>query len=118
MHLNGIWKRCMQPAEKCLQCMRRFMFLKSDIRKVTIALEKTLGNRVYIRLGQAGIIHLARIQSDDVLTDTGILAEETRTRDIVVAGCAFALNALKIDAGETFVLVKKRDLEGDARYVS
>ena len=94
------------------------MFLKSDIRKVTIALEKTLGNRVYIRLGQAGIIHLARIQSDDVLTDTGILAEETRTRDIVVAGCAFALNALKIDAGETFVLVKKRDLEGDARYVS
>jgi len=98
--------------------MRALMFIKSDIRKVTIALEKTLGNRVYIRLGQAGIMHLARIQADDVLTDTGILAEEIRTRDIIVAGCAFALNALKIDTGETFVLVKMRDLEADARYVS
>ncbi len=98
--------------------MRALMFIKSDIRKVTIALEKTLGNSVYIRLGQAGIMHLARIQADDVLTDTGILAEEIRTRDIIVTGCAFALNALKIETGETFVLVKLRDPEADAQYVS
>jgi len=35
------------------------MFIKSDIRKVTIAVEKNLGHEVYIRLGQEGIIHLA-----------------------------------------------------------
>ena len=37
------------------------MFIKSDIRKVTIALEKALGHEVYVRLGRAGIIHLARL---------------------------------------------------------
>jgi vacuolar-type H+-ATPase subunit I/STV1 len=98
--------------------VRPKVFIKSNIRKVTIALEKTLGNRVYIHLGQAGIMHLARIRADEVLTESGILAEEIRTRDIIVAGCAFALNALNIEAGETFVLVKMRDLEGDTRYVT
>jgi V/A-type H+/Na+-transporting ATPase subunit I len=94
------------------------MFIKSNIRKVTIAMEKTLGNRAYIRLGQAGIIHLARTQSDEILNETAILAEEIRTRDIIMAGCTYTLNALKIEAGETFVLVKMRDLEGDSRFVS
>lgn len=94
------------------------MFIKSDIRRVTIALEKTLGNRAYIRLGNEGIIHLARIQALDVMMDPGTLADEIRTRDIIVSGCSFALNALKIDPGETFVLVKMRNLEGDAGYVS
>ena len=93
------------------------MFIKSDIRKVTIALEKTLGHEVYIRLGQEGIIHLARVQAGDVLTDAGIPAEEGRTRDII-SGSGFALNVLKIDAGETFVPVKMRDTENDALFVS
>ena len=75
------------------------MFIKSDIRKVTIALEKALGHEVYIRLGQEGIIHLARVQAGDTLTDAGIVAEEGRTRDII-AGSGFVLSALKIEAGE------------------
>lgn len=94
------------------------MFIKSDIRKVTIALEKTLGNKAYIRLGNEGIIHLARIKALDVMMDPGTLIDEIRTRDIIVAGCSFALNALKIDAGNTFVLAKMRDPEGDAHYVT
>jgi len=94
------------------------MFIKSDIRKVTIALEKTLGNRAYIRLGNEGIIHLARIQALDVMADPGTIADEIRTRDIIMTGCSFALNALKIEPGETFVLVKMRDPEKDAEYVS
>lgn len=94
------------------------MFIKSDIRKVTIALEKTLGNKAYIRLGKEGIIHLARIQDPELLLEAQTLVEEIRTREIIIAGCSFALNALKIEIGETFVLVKIRDLEGDARYVS
>jgi len=99
--------------------MRPVMFIKSNIRKVTIAMEKTLGNRAYIRLGQAGIIHLARTESDEVPERNGNPCRGNKTRDIIVAGGAsYALNALRIEAGETFVLVKMRDLEGDARYVS
>jgi vacuolar-type H+-ATPase subunit I/STV1 len=93
------------------------MFIKSDIRKVTIALEKTLGHEVYIRLGQEGIIHLARVQAGDVLTEAGILTEEGRTRDII-SGSSFALNALQMETGEDFVPVTMRDAEKDALFVS
>lgn len=93
------------------------MFIKSDIRKVTLALEKAFCHEVYVRLGKAGIIHLSRVQAGDVLTDAEILMEEGRTRDII-AGSGFALNALQIEAGDIFVSVKMRDIEKDAVFVS
>ncbi len=93
------------------------MFIKSDIRKVTIALEKAFCHKVYVRLGREGIVHLSRLHAGDALTDTGILAEEGRTRDIV-AGSGLALNALQIETGEAFVSEKMRDTVGDAAFVS
>jgi vacuolar-type H+-ATPase subunit I/STV1 len=93
------------------------MFIKSDIRKVTIALEKTLGHEVYVRLGRAGIIHLACLQAGDVVTDSELVAEEGRTRDIL-AGSGFALNALQIEAGEELISDKARDTGPDVALTS
>lgn len=93
------------------------MFIKSNIRKVNIAVEKALGQEVYVRLGRVGIIHLARLQAADVLADTGILAEEGRTRDIL-AESSFALNALQIEVGEDLVSEKLHDTDRDAAFVS
>jgi len=36
------------------------MFVKSDIRKITIAFDKEHQRRVYLALGKAGLVHLAR----------------------------------------------------------
>jgi len=38
------------------------MFVKSDIRKITIALEKEFSAEVYLALGREGIIHLTRFE--------------------------------------------------------
>lgn len=92
------------------------MFIKSNIRKVTIALEKSLGQEVYIRLGRAGIIHLARLQSGDALMDAGIAAQETKTRDILAAS-GFALSGLQIDDGEEIAAKETRDIVSDAAIV-
>lgn len=93
------------------------MFIKSDIRKVTIALEKDLAHESYVRLGRAGIIHLGRIQAGDGLAVLGSESEEWRVRDIL-AGCAFVSNALQIEAGEAIVSEKIRDLDQDDDLVS
>lgn len=93
------------------------MFIKSDIKKVTIALENTLGLEVYTRLGQEGIIHLARVQAGDVHTDAGIFTDEASTRDII-AGSGFALSALQIEAGEDLLPAMTRDVEKDALIVA
>lgn len=91
------------------------MFIKSDIRKVTIALEKTCGREVYVRLGRAGIIHPARMQAGDASADRQIAAQEGRTRDIL-AWSGFVLNALRIEAGEAVASEKTRDAEQDAGF--
>ncbi|MGE5790101.1 MAG: V-type ATP synthase subunit I [Syntrophaceae bacterium] len=93
------------------------MFIKSDIRKVSIALEKALGHEVYVRLGREGIIHLARLRAVDALTDTGFAAEEERTRDIL-AGSGFVLNALQMEVGEAVVSETMRDSGRDAEIVA
>lgn len=93
------------------------MFIKSDIRKVTIALENTLGLEVYARLGEEGIIHLARMQAGDARMDANILADEGRTRDII-AGSSFAMSALKIEAEEDLLPAMTRNGEKDALFVS
>ncbi|MFZ7111522.1 MAG: V-type ATP synthase subunit I [Desulfatiglandales bacterium] len=93
------------------------MFVKSAIRKVTIAVEKTCGPRVYTRLGRAEIIHLVRLQTGDVFAETGISEEEGRAGDIL-AGIGFVLNALQVEAGEAAFPEKTRDTDQDAAFVS
>jgi hypothetical protein len=93
------------------------MFIKSDIRKVIIALEKTLAHEVYLRLGREGIIHVARLQSADALADAGIAAEEGRIRDIV-AGSGSVLKFLQVEPGEESMPGAIGDTGGDAEFVS
>ena len=52
------------------------MFKKSDIRRVTIALEKTRGLAVFSRLGREGLLHLGRLQGMDAGAKSGLLAGE------------------------------------------
>ncbi|MEQ8161740.1 MAG: hypothetical protein ABRQ33_11165, partial [Smithellaceae bacterium] len=75
------------------------MFVKSDIRKITIALEKEFSAEVYLALGRAGIIHLARFEEKDFATDAGIQAEESLAREIV-SFTDYAFNALLIEPEE------------------
>lgn len=77
----------------------RAMFVKSDIRKITIALEKAFYSEVYFALGRAGIIHLSRFPQSDSGADSGLQNEEALTRDIM-AGTEYALKALKISFAE------------------
>lgn len=93
------------------------MFIKSDIRKVTIALEKAFAYDIYVRLGRAGIVQLARFLSSDAPVDAEIAEEETRTREIL-AGSGFALNALQIDAREQLVPERVRNMEQDAVFAA
>jgi vacuolar-type H+-ATPase subunit I/STV1 len=90
------------------------MFVKSDIRKITIAVEKAFYSEIYLELGKAGIIHLARFDQRDAAADTGLQEEEALARD-VVAGTQYVLNALMMvpeDAGSSVPPAdKKQDLD-------
>jgi V/A-type H+/Na+-transporting ATPase subunit I len=72
------------------------MFIKSDIRKITLAFEKTFRRQVYLALGQAGLIHLARFQERDAATDAGLQQEEALTREII-SSSLYVLNALHLE---------------------
>ena len=76
------------------------MFVKSDIRKITIAFEKAFYHEVYLALGKAGLIHLARFGERDSLMDSGIQKEEALTREIISAS-TYALNTLHLAPDET-----------------
>ena len=71
------------------------MFVKSDIRKVSIALEKVFYHDVYLELGKAGFIHLSRSEdrTNDTMMDAGIKEEETRTGEII-SGIEYVLQAV------------------------
>jgi V/A-type H+-transporting ATPase subunit I len=71
------------------------MFVKSDIRKITIAVEKDFHSEVYLALGKAGIIHLARPDAMDSMSDAGLGKEEALTKEIL-SGVGYILNALLI----------------------
>ncbi len=75
------------------------MFIKSDIRKITIALEKDFYSDVYFALGNAGIVHLARFPEKESVMDSGFTNEEARTKEIM-AGTEYALNILQIPSGK------------------
>ena len=93
------------------------MFVKSDIRKITIAFEKAFYSDVYLALGKAGIIHLARFHEQDSKIDTGLQDEEALTREII-SGTEYALNALLIKPEEANVTTKTIDNPSDAAFVS
>lgn len=92
------------------------MFVKSDIRKVSIALEKGLYREVYRALGEAGIIHLAPPDRDTVM-DVPLREEETGAREIL-AGIETALRALDIEPGGTVSPGKIGDTARDRAFVS
>jgi len=93
------------------------MFIKSDIRKVIIALEKTLAHEVYLRLGREGIIHIARLQAADEPADAGIAAEEGRIRAIVT-GSGSVLKFLHVETGEESIPEDIGDARRDSEFVS
>lgn len=75
------------------------MFVKSDIRKITIAFDKEHQRRVYLALGKAGLVHLARFHEKDSLADGGLQGEESLTREILSA-TAYTLAALHLEPDE------------------
>ncbi len=76
------------------------MFVKSDIRRVSIALERRFYHEVYRALGEAGIIHLAPPRDRDAVMDAPLREEETRVKEIL-AGIEHALQTLHIEPGAT-----------------
>jgi len=95
------------------------MFVKSDIRKVDIALEKIFYHDVYLELGKAGFIHLARSEDHrkDRMMDPGIREEERRCGEIL-SGIEYLLQSLNIEPVERSVHEKIHDTRRDNEYIS
>lgn len=73
------------------------MFVKSDIRRVSIALEKRFYHDVSLELGTAGIMHLGRFQPDEGPAEEGLKNEEAKTREILT-GIDTILRVLDVDS--------------------
>lgn len=93
------------------------MFVKSDIRKITIALEKDFSSEAYFALGQAGIIHLAGFSQRSSMQDAELQQEEERTRK-VISEAGYALSTLSISPAKAEVSVPPVDKIQDAAFVS
>lgn len=93
------------------------MFVKSDIRKITIALEKAFSSEAYFALGQAGIIHLAGFSQRYSMPDAELQQEEERTRKII-SEAGYALSTLLISPAKAEVSVPPVDKIQDAAFVS
>jgi vacuolar-type H+-ATPase subunit I/STV1 len=93
------------------------VFIKADIRKITVAVEKDRAAEVYLALGRAGIVHLARFADRDVSLGQGLAREEARIREIVAA-TDYAQNALQIVPDEAFLPAAPLDKEKDAAFAA
>ena len=93
------------------------MFVKSNIRKVSIAIEKEFYHEVYLAIGKAGIIHLSPPQDRDAVMDAGLREEESRTRE-TISGIETALRALDIEPGVTAISGRTGDTARDWAFVS
>ncbi|MBW2561884.1 MAG: hypothetical protein JRE40_13655, partial [Deltaproteobacteria bacterium] len=93
------------------------MFVKSDIRKVSIALEKRFYHEVYRALGEAGIIHLTPPADRDAMMDTSLREEESKTREILT-GVETALHALNMESGGITSPGRAGDTAQDWAFVS
>ncbi len=97
--------------------MRPDMFIKSDIRKITIAFDKAFHRDVYLALGRAGLIHLARFTEKSAVTDAQEQAEEALTRNILSA-TSYALNALHLEPDEASGRAHRMDAVQDDAFAS
>ncbi|MDO9530265.1 MAG: V-type ATPase 116kDa subunit family protein [Syntrophales bacterium] len=95
------------------------LFVKSDIRKVSIALEKVFYHEVYLELGKTGFIHLSRSQdsASDIMMEGGLKDEEAKSREIL-SGIEYVMNTLNIQPGEDSIHDKIRDTSQDEAFVS
>ncbi|MCK9230439.1 MAG: hypothetical protein M0Q23_05830 [Syntrophales bacterium] len=73
------------------------MFVKSDIRRVSIALEKRFYHDVSLELGRAGIMHLGRFSHDEGQAEEGLKTEEARIREILM-GIDAIMRVLDVDS--------------------
>ncbi|MBN2297883.1 MAG: hypothetical protein JXM72_04790, partial [Deltaproteobacteria bacterium] len=95
------------------------MFIKSDIRTVTIALEKIFYHEVCFELGKAGFIHLSRLQDNisGAIIDEGLRNEEVWRREILLSAEA-VMNALGIEPGNASAPELINAMDQDLEYVS
>ncbi|MEN6374641.1 MAG: V-type ATPase 116kDa subunit family protein [Smithella sp.] len=93
------------------------MFIKSNIRKITIALEKVFSSQVWLELGKAEIIHLARFEERDFGTDAKLQDEEALTREII-SSTEYALSALRIESEKVETAVESVKPGSDSAFVS
>lgn len=93
------------------------MFIKADIRKITVAVEKERAAEVYLALGRAGIVHLARFLERDAALTSGLAQEEARIREII-ATTDYAQNALQIEPYEAFLPEAAMNKEADAAFAA
>lgn len=89
------------------------MFVKSDIRKITVAVEKDRASDVYLALGRAGIVHLSRYSGKDTPSANVSATEESLVRDIVAA-TDVVLHALQLAPQEAYLREKPLEPHSDA----
>ena len=92
------------------------MFIKSDIRKVFIALEKMFFHEVFDALGKEGIIHLSHTPRADLTTDEGLKTEEEKTGRIIL-GIQYVMDAMDILPGRRNIPETGSDIDSDSLYV-
>lgn len=93
------------------------MFVKADIRKVVIALEKMHAQAVYLALGRAGMIHLACLEGGGPGMDAELKEEEVLTRE-VLEGAVWSLHALGLEPVPAGTPGPGRDIRRDASYIA
>jgi hypothetical protein len=89
------------------------MFVKSDIRKITVAVEKDRASDAYLALGRAGIVHLSRYAGKDAPSSNVSTTEESLVRDIVAATDT-VLHALQVAPQGTYLREKPLEPHSDA----
>jgi len=95
------------------------MFVKSDIRKVAIAVEKAFYHEVYLELGRAGFIHLSPLEAGETnsVMDENLKKRQNKHNEIL-SGLHFILNSLDIEPEEAKVFEKIRDTKQDEEFIS
>ncbi len=95
------------------------MFVKSDIRRVSVVVEKIYYREVCIALGRQGFIQLSGSpdSTPDTSTVTGLRDEETRIRGLL-SGIEYILHAFGIEPGSAAIPERVRDTPQDEAFVS
>jgi len=92
------------------------MFVKSDIRRVSIALERVFFHEVFDALGREGIIHLFPARGENLIANEGLKTEEDKTGEIL-SGIQYVLDAMSSTAGHSDSSLHDIDIDRDRAYV-